>query len=256
MDERDGQADSGQGNPPAPQDGKPDEPTPPTSELQSASGVLDPEVKARFAPHANRIRKRAGRRFTHDVAIGRELLDVKNKIDRGQWLPWLAVEFNWSERHAQRLMNLARFDPDTVSDLERVQDHIAPTAYYTLALPSTPPEVLKQVIDLAGRGQYVTKDDVVTLAETNPQQSDADLDTGAILYTFPSKDTPQTRNQLSPRKRCTRRHETLDRAASKLEWAADKLTDQRDKRYLADQIHNTIAKLGRLEAQLRSAGSS
>jgi hypothetical protein len=136
------------------------------------------------------------------VAIGRELLDVKNKIDRGQWLPWLAVEFNWSERHAQRLMNLARFDPDTVSYLEGVQDHIAPTAYYTLALPSTPPEVLKQVIALAGQGQYVTKHDVVTLAETIAQQSDGDSDTGAILYAFPSKGT-QTRNELSARKRCT-----------------------------------------------------
>ena len=67
------------------------------------------------------------------IEIGRRLIHVKENLDHGEWLNWLAESINYSERTAQRLMRLAREDinPALVSDLG---------ARKALALLALPPE--------------------------------------------------------------------------------------------------------------------
>ena len=68
------------------------------------------------------------------IEIGKNLIEVKQAIGHGNWLPWLDAEFGFSERSAQNFMNVAdKFKSATVSDLD-----FAPKALYLLAQNSTP----------------------------------------------------------------------------------------------------------------------
>jgi hypothetical protein len=80
-----------------------------------------PDGAGRLArSHAARVRghlKHAGRGL---VAAGELLLEVKAALPHGRWLPWLASEFNWSDRQARRLMSIAEAfggKSDAVSEL-------------------------------------------------------------------------------------------------------------------------------------------
>jgi hypothetical protein len=117
------------------------------------------ELCVRFAPEADKIRQLGRLGFTAAVEQGRILLSVKRKIAFGYFRLWLAYEFrDWSERHAQQLMNLARLvKSESDSDLERLQKQIDLSAAYMLAAPSMPPEVLEAIIQLAEQGQRIDK---------------------------------------------------------------------------------------------------
>lgn len=53
------------------------------------------------------------------IEIGRRLLEAKEKLTHGQWLPWLEEHVEISEGHAQRFMRLAKEypNPSPVTDL-------------------------------------------------------------------------------------------------------------------------------------------
>jgi hypothetical protein len=62
--------------------------------------------------------------------IGALLLEAKNRMEHGEWLPWLQVQTGFSERSAQRYMTAARYAKKyaTVADLK-----LRPSALYYLA---------------------------------------------------------------------------------------------------------------------------
>jgi hypothetical protein len=94
------------------------------------------------------------RRAAQDIVdIGLKLLEVKEQLPHGQWLPWLAREFpQWGERSARNFMSVATtFKSATVADLP-----IAQRALYLLASPSTPPAARNEAIAVARRGEEVT----------------------------------------------------------------------------------------------------
>ena len=64
--------------------------------------------------------------------IGRRLIEAKDVLDHGEWLPWLEERVEFSERTANRFMRLARewTNPTTLSDLG------ASKALALLALPA------------------------------------------------------------------------------------------------------------------------
>jgi hypothetical protein len=71
------------------------------------------------------------------IAVGNDLLAVKEVLPHGHFGPWLRAEFGWTERAAQHFMTVAqRFGPksEIISDLR-----IDPTAAYPYA-----PEELNQ----------------------------------------------------------------------------------------------------------------
>ncbi|MBD5151184.1 MAG: DUF3102 domain-containing protein [Oscillibacter sp.] len=65
------------------------------------------------------------------LGIGQRLIEAKEMLSHGEWLPWLTERVEFSERAAQRFMKLARewSNPTTLSDLG------ASKALILLALP-------------------------------------------------------------------------------------------------------------------------
>ena len=92
------------------------------------------------------------------LTIGRCLMEAKEMLPHGQWLPWLTEQVEYSERTAQNFMRLARefSNPQTLADLG------ASKALALLALPAEERETFlaeshmvngreKTVIDMSAR---------------------------------------------------------------------------------------------------------
>ena len=103
------------------------------------------EVEAATA----RIKDRLDRQVKDIIETGRDLLDVKSKLDHGQFENWLIQEFSLTTRTARRFMQAATWaegKSDTVSVL-------TPTAIYLLSAPSTPESVAQNVIKAVESGE-------------------------------------------------------------------------------------------------------
>lgn len=84
------------------------------------------------------------------LTIGRCLIEAKEKLPHGEWLPWLNEQVDLSERTAQKFMKLARewSNPNTLADLG------ASKALMLLAVPEGDREQFIQdhnVIDMSAR---------------------------------------------------------------------------------------------------------
>ena len=111
-------------------------------------------VAARIRATAEQIRQRVQQTLQGIIAVGTDLLQVKEVLPHGQFGPWLRAEFGWTERTAQNFMSVAeRFgaNPKLISDLT-----IQPTAAYLLAAPSAPDEARQQAIERAEAGEEIT----------------------------------------------------------------------------------------------------
>lgn len=81
---------------------------------------------------------------------------IKKDLPHGQFLPWIAAEFEMSDQTAQNFMNVcARFGSQIPNYLE-----FKPTVLYALSAPSTPDEVVEKAIEKAESGGKVTVSDV------------------------------------------------------------------------------------------------
>jgi hypothetical protein len=115
---------------------------------------LDADVIRRVRTAAERIRQMVKRTLEVLIAVGEELLAVKQALPHGDFGPWLRVEFGWTERTARNFMTVAeRFGPKTeiISDLR-----IDPTAAYLLAAPSAPEEASEAAVKRAEDGERIT----------------------------------------------------------------------------------------------------
>lgn len=104
---------------------------------------------------AARIHLRLGRAAEDIVAIGQDLISVKELLGHGNFLPWIKSEFGMSERSARNFMAVAdRFGKSaTVADF-------SPRILYALAAPSTPDDVVEEAAVRAEAGEKITADDV------------------------------------------------------------------------------------------------
>jgi hypothetical protein len=81
------------------------------------------DLAARIKAEHDAVGHALKRGLEHAIAAGRLLIEAKEQLAHGQWLPWLRDHCQVSERMAQRYMLLARHAPeleaksDTVSDL-------------------------------------------------------------------------------------------------------------------------------------------
>jgi hypothetical protein len=109
-----------------------------------------------LAEHATEIRALSKRAIGSIIEIGRRLIEAKALAGHGNWLPWLEREFGWKEQTARNFMNVAgRFKSTKIGDLD-----INLTALYLLAAPSTPTEVVEEVMARASASEAITKEDV------------------------------------------------------------------------------------------------
>lgn len=107
--------------------------------------ALDNEIATEARQVADRLRNRI-RTFTYET--GKDLIAMKEKMPHGAFGPWIEAEFQMGERTAQNYMNAARL-------VEGKSEKIAllpPSAVYALAAPSTPPEVVQEVLSEIERG--------------------------------------------------------------------------------------------------------
>ena len=114
---------------------------------------LAAEVAQRVQASADRIRLLVQRTLEDIIAVGQELLAVKETMPHGQFILWLRAEFDWTERTAQRFMAVAqRFGSknDTMSFLK-----IDLTAAYLLASPSVPEEASATALQRAEEGERI-----------------------------------------------------------------------------------------------------
>lgn len=106
-----------------------------------------------------------GKRMARDIIeIGRLLVECKERVGHGAWLPWLEREFRWSDKTAENFMNVAsKFE--TVSNLS-----IDARSLYLLARPSTPDELRDEVIERAANGEAISHKEVARLIDEAREQ--------------------------------------------------------------------------------------
>lgn len=105
---------------------------------------------------AVRIKVRMARTASDIVEIGMDLIAVKSALGHGQFLIWLDTEFGMSERTARNFISVAeKFGTKsaTVADLTA-------SVLYALSSPSTPDEVVSEVVERTDGGERFTAADV------------------------------------------------------------------------------------------------
>lgn len=115
---------------------------------------VDAALNARAA--AERIKLRLKRTVEDIIEIGRELTVVKDELPHGQFLPWIAAEFEMSDQSARQFMWVnERFGGENQKFFE-----FRPSVLYALSAPSTPESVIDKAVAKAESGEKVTVADV------------------------------------------------------------------------------------------------
>ncbi len=81
-------------------------------------------------------REAARSALEHARVAGELLLQAKEQVAHGEWLPWLGTNFEFSERTAQGYMRLSRQWPELEAKAQRVADLSVREALHLLAEPS------------------------------------------------------------------------------------------------------------------------
>jgi hypothetical protein len=119
-------------------------------ELTIAEVVEAHEAQMSVAEHAEAIRKIAKRVIDDVIEVGRRPTECKALLGHGGWLPWLELEFAWSDDTALRFMQVYElFKSRTVRDLNM----LPVSGLYLLAKPSTPDAVRDDVLRRAQSGE-------------------------------------------------------------------------------------------------------
>lgn len=93
------------------------------------------------------------------LSIGRKLIEVKARLNHGEFGEWLNMEFKWSHDTAGNLMNAARLAEQNPKFSE-FAPQFAPSAFYLLAKPSTPTDIREGALGLAAEGQTITHGEI------------------------------------------------------------------------------------------------
>lgn len=113
-----------------------------------------------------------GRRVASDIIeIGNRLIAVKERLQHGEWLPWLRDGLGWrSEDTAQRFMAVARAFADQIPQDAVFQ--IDGTALYLLASPRVPEPAREEATKRARSGERITRSVAQQIVEgATPLQS-------------------------------------------------------------------------------------
>ena len=116
-------------------------------------GREEPELSSEIDDAAERIRNHMTKTVENIIAIGRDLILVKERLGHGEFGKWIAAEFRMTDRSARNFMRVAeRFEDksEIISDFE-------PTVLYALAAPSTPDEVVEKALQQAQIGETISR---------------------------------------------------------------------------------------------------
>lgn len=114
-------------------------------------GTLDLDTRSFVQTKTAEIRILVKQTAQGIIEIGQRLIEVKERLGHGNFLPWLQGEFNWSLQSAKRFMNVA----ETFGQNQQIVDFY-PSALYLLAAPSVPEEVRQEALTLSESGERIT----------------------------------------------------------------------------------------------------
>ncbi len=115
--------------------------------------LVETKIAEQARSTADRIRERLTKTLEDLIAVGNDLLAVKEALPHGQFGAWLRAEFGWAERTARNFMSVAEHFGKTARVAELTIDA---TAAYLLAAPSTPDEARQTAVERAEAGEHVT----------------------------------------------------------------------------------------------------
>ncbi len=95
-----------------------------------------------------RIKDRLTRQVSDIIETGRDLIEVKSKLQHGQFEAWLNLSFNMTMRTAQKYMRAAEW----MADKSELGSYLTPTTVYMLSAKSTPEGVHEQVVERLEKG--------------------------------------------------------------------------------------------------------
>jgi hypothetical protein len=132
---------------------------------------LDPDIASEAKDAAGRIRIIWRNTTAGVIEVGERLSAIKDRLPHGQFTPWLAAEFEMSDRAARLYMNAAAWAAGKTEIVSVLQ----PTTIYALAAPSTPDTVKVGVLERLKNGEAVTDPEVKQLiaqAKAEKKQTD------------------------------------------------------------------------------------
>lgn len=103
--------------------------------------TLDADTRQFVQQKANETHGLLKRTAEHILQIGQNLRAVKEKLPHGQFLPWVAAEFEMSRWTAQHFIRVA----DKLADKWGNFHHLPISVLYELATPSTSEDILTQI---------------------------------------------------------------------------------------------------------------
>ena len=124
--------------------------------------ALDAETRIVVQQRTSEIKDRLRRTAQDIVQIGHDLIEVKERLPHGQFGPWLSAEFDLTEGHARKLMQVAR-----AFGQNDHYDRFAPTALYLLASPATPDEARAEALERAEAGERIEAKDAQAIIKTH-----------------------------------------------------------------------------------------
>ena len=115
-------------------------------------GTLASDDAAALQQAAERIRSRIRTMKQDAIAIGREILTVKDRLPHGALSGWVEAELGVTPRTAQNYMSAARVVDAMPEPARETVSLLPPATLYKLAAPSTPAEVIQEIAEAAERG--------------------------------------------------------------------------------------------------------
>lgn len=112
---------------------------------------LDAETMSFVQQQTGEIRSLMKRTAQDVIEIGQKLIEVKQRLEHGQYRKWIEAEFNWGKSTANSFENVAK----QFTNVQNL-DVFAPSALYALAAPSTPKEAREEAIALAQTGKKIS----------------------------------------------------------------------------------------------------
>ena len=110
-----------------------------------------PDIK-RCESAVERIDKLQRRMACDVIAIGGELLAVKERLEHGQFGNWIKHYFGWSHMTAHRMMQVAEVLGDKFNNLLSIDT----SALYLLASDKCPDELREDMLARAEKGERIT----------------------------------------------------------------------------------------------------
>lgn len=113
---------------------------------------LDPKSRTLVQQRTSELKRLILRSAKDTLAIGQNLVEVREQLGYGNFRKWLKAEFAWSHQAATRFIQVA----ERFSCLNLRQVEIAASALYLLARPSTPEEARQEALERAFQGETIT----------------------------------------------------------------------------------------------------